>query len=637
MTKSKSPGDYVTLTEYYGKAYASATQVNAYQTATDGSGNSIKIYNHAKDRSGTYSIDTILNSGPYLSPAAFQGLDASSSAGLSTQVIQNEHIIGGFTSTAKAGKKTKARTSNFGFEYDLNMQAIKGSLPTGILGYYVNPNMATKSRGAIQGAVNAAQSGDIINAAAGTYLEDVNINKDLTLKGIGNPTASSFALNAIIGTGSGGITAPTVTLNPNSRILDGILLSSKDVFVNGATGYTYSDDLTQSFYAKGIMLTGINNPVTKSISLDQLVAGKISGITANAVNVLNSNAKIQDGVTLASSGGTVNVAAGIFKENVVIDKSLTINGAVSSNTIVDGNMLGSVFNIGSTNSNIDVTLSGLDITGGSGTTVGTWKFGGGVYNKGRTTINDCRIYANSASDGGGVHNSGTATITGSNIFGNSAARNGGGIYNDYGTLTVNGGSITGNSATYGGGVWNYGTATIISSTIAGNSAAADGGIGNAGTATITDSAITGNTAIGSGGGITNSGRITITDSTISGNSGGQGGGVDNHGTTTIIGSNIVGNSAARNGGGIYNDYGTLTVNGGSITGNIANIGGGISSTNSRVTFDGTRVIVKSNKARLPSPSELSWYQGWGVYLTDGIPTTTGGFDPTTQVTGNTHI
>ena len=40
-------------------------------------------------------------------------------------------------------------------------------------------------------------------------------------------------------------------------------------------------------------------------------------------------------------------------------------------------------------------------------------------------------------------------------------------------------------------------------------------------------------------------------------------------------------------------------------------GGGIHSSDSLVTFDGPGVAVKSNKAKLPSPSELSWYQGWG--------------------------
>jgi hypothetical protein len=67
-------------------------------------------------------------------------------------------------------------------------------------------------------------------------------------------------------------------------------------------------------------------------------------------------------------------------------------------------------------------------------------------------------------------------------------------------------------------------------------------------------------------------------------------------------------------------------------------GGGIYSVSSNaVMFEGTNIAVKSNKAHLLSASELSWYQGLGVYLDSGTSTITNGFDYTTQVTGNTKI
>jgi hypothetical protein len=96
-------------------------------------------------------------------------------------------------------------------------------------------------------------------------------------------------------------------------------------------------------------------------------------------------------------------------------------------------------------------------------------------------------------------------------------------------------------------------------------------------------------------------------------------------------------NSATNGGGIFNDAGTLNLNDVTITNNAASNGGGLFSTNSHVKFDGTQVLVTNNRARRPSPSELSWYQGWGVYLNSGAPTTTGGFNSATQVTGNIHI
>ena len=192
-------GDYVTLSGYYGSALATGTSVLASQTATCGAANSIKIYGTAKDSSGTYKVDTPLK-GISNGKATFAGLSETSSAGTTTQVTQKEHVLGTFTSKASytpttGTAKTKTRTSNYGTEYELDMQSTKGSLPTGILGYYANPSMATASRGAIQGAVNAAQSGDTVNAAAGTYTENVLLNKPLTLAGTGledNPASNTI-------------------------------------------------------------------------------------------------------------------------------------------------------------------------------------------------------------------------------------------------------------------------------------------------------------------------------------------------------------------------------------------------------------------------------------------------------------
>jgi hypothetical protein len=596
-TKSKSPGDYVTLTEYYGKAYASATQVNADQIAADGSGNTIKIYNHAKDSSGTYSIDTILNSGLYLPPAEFQGLDASSSAGLSTQVIQNEHIIGGFTSTANAGKKTKTRTSNFGFEYDLNMQAIKGSLPTGILGYYVNPNMATKSRGAIQGAVNAAQSGDTINAAAGTYKENVKIDKSLTLKGTG----------------------------ATQTIVDGNQAGS-------------------------VFTVGMNNPN--------------ADVTLSDMTIKNGNANYGGGIfncgtlTLTDVSLTDNIASnyggGIYNNGGINHVGImTMNsGSITGNTAAFG---GGIYNSGTLNQD------GGSITGNTATAsaTGYGGSGGGIYSVGIVNLDGGSITGNTAAFGGGIYSDGTVTMNSGSMTGNTASTQGGGIYNERGTMTMNGGSITGNTANYdGGGICNiYGTVTMNGGSITGNTASNGGGISNYGTVIMDGGSITGNTATGHvGSGINN------------GNGGGICNGYDS--TMTMNGGSITGNTAKR-GGGIYNGYGTVTMNGGSINYNIAtNDGGGIynydyiplstlfisgtsqiinneattgsgggiySSNSQRVTFDGTQVVVKSNKAGQPSPDELSWYQGWGVYLDSGTPTITGGFDSSTQVTDNTHI
>ncbi len=133
-----------------------------------------------------------------------------------------------------------------------------------------------------------------------------------------------------------------------------------------------------------------------------------------------------------------------------------------------------------------------------------------------------------------------------------------------------------------------------------------------------------------------SAHVSLLDMTIENGNALNGGGILNKGTLDLTGILLTGNTAG-NGGGIYNWDGTVHLNDVSITGNVAGNGGGLFSTNSHVTFDGPQVLVTSNRASQPSPNELSWYQGWGVYINSGIPTITGGFNPVTQVTGNTLV
>jgi len=257
----------------------------------------------------------------------------------------------------------------------------------------------------------------------------------------------------------------------------------------------------------------------------------------------NSGKIIQDAVDRASTGDTLSVAAGLYKENLVLDKSLSIKGAGQGLTVVDGNLAGSVFKIGPSNSNIDVDLSGMTIQGGSGTQVVNALMGGGIYNRGRTDIADCIIAGNHISSAGGAY--------------------GGGIANDgisgglTPTLTLTGCIIANNEAvgsspsgSYGGGLWNrYGIAALSSCTVNDNLVS--------GTGTIR------------GGGISNTGDkgpLTLTNCEITGNdalgSSGSGGGIWLSGSSTLVmkGGSISSNTAINLGGGIKKDSGTGTLN-----------------------------------------------------------------------------
>lgn len=233
--------------------------------------------------------------------------------------------------------------------------------------------------------------------------------------------------------------------------------------------------------------------------------------------------------------------------------------------------------------------------------------GGGIYSSGNLVIANSTISSNDANYGGGIYldNYGNqplklkADIVDSTVSDNNGENSAGGIVNYYGDLTIKNSTINLNKGRMSSG----------------------GGISNSGTLKLIGGKISGNGATGEGGGVMNYGTFTVESGLISDNIAyngpagtwytGKGGGIYNSGTAYLKGGSISGNNA-YDGAGIYNSAGTLFVGGTiHIISNEANSGGGIYSGNSQVTFDGPGVVVQSNKACLPSPSELSWHQGWG--------------------------
>ena len=167
---------------------------------------------------------------------------------------------------------------------------------------------------------------------------------------------------------------------------------------------------------------------------------------------------------------------------------ITLNaGGGTNNTIGNGDGF-RIFDISDNNSDsqIDVAISGLTLTGGD--VVG---LGGAIRNFENLTLNNSTLSGNYATRGGGVSNLGMATITNSTLSGNLADFAGGGVDNRYfgPAVTITNSTLSGNSAKYGGGVYSFGTATITNSTLSGNSANSGGGVRNGGTATITGSLI----------------------------------------------------------------------------------------------------------------------------------------------------
>ena len=304
-------------------------------------------------------------------------------------------------------------------------------------------------------------------------------------------------------------------------------------------------------------------------------------------------------------GGTINLTI----DELAITDSVTIQGPGAANLTIDAVNHSRIFNVNDYdyNTNIDVEIDGLTLTGGNASG-SFWPSdaGGAILSFETLTVSDCIIEGNTAADyGGGIlayaFAGGTTTIQSSTISGNTAGSNGGGIWaQSYGATVIENSVISGNTASgdSGGGVYarvGYGgTLTIQGNTISGNTAEKrGGGIGawtyDGGATTIQDNTISGNTSNDAGGGIwtetDGASTTTIQGSTISGNTAaGAGGGIwafTYAGNTTIQNSTISGNTAGGRAGGIYsNNYGTATLQNSTVTGNTSNgAGGGVYSHN----------------------------------------------------------
>jgi len=171
---------------------------------------------------------------------------------------------------------------------------------------------------------------------------------------------------------------------------------------------------------------------------------------------------IQNAADQSNSGDLIELAPGIYTENVEVTQNVTIQGDLVTGSTVNGNEAGSVFMI---DSGFNVTLKSLTIKNGAG--------GGVENNRGSIlAIVGCTLSNNHASggNGGGIANNNprsSLTIINSTINGNSAGFVGGGVDNE-GSCSIANSTISGNNASAGGGLFNSGTLNVSNTIIAGS-------------------------------------------------------------------------------------------------------------------------------------------------------------------------
>ena len=146
--------------------------------------------------------------------------------------------------------------------------------------------------------------------------------------------------------------------------------------------------------------------------LDQSILTVTKTADTNDGTCSASDCSLREAIAVASSGDEVVVPAGIYTLTslfeLTIDKSLTVTGAGSGDTIIQATTQPEV---------ADYRV--LKITDGvvaiSGVTI---------------------RHGKSSDNGGGISSEGTLTLTNSTVSGNTANNSGGGIYNNHGTLTL---------------------------------------------------------------------------------------------------------------------------------------------------------------------------------------------------------
>ena len=250
-----------------------------------------------------------------------------------------------------------------------------------------------------------------------------------------------------------------------------------------------------------------------------LVCGTTIAAHAAIIPVTNTNdsgpGSLRQALAIANNGDTID-ATGISgaiiltSGELLVDKSVTINGAGADVLAVDGNTVSRVFQIrfpGET-----VAISGFTIRNGH-----AGNASGGIDNENNATltITNCTISGNVAGLGGGTFNNGMLTITSTTISGNFSS-NGGAVYNSGGgTLTITNSTVSGNSASSGGGIFNIAAFAITNSTLSSNSAALGGGIFSTETVeignTILNAGKSGANIVNSGGTVTSHGYNLSSD------------------------------------------------------------------------------------------------------------------------------
>lgn len=166
----------------------------------------------------------------------------------------------------------------------------------------------------IQSAINAANPGDIIKVNSGTYIENININKGLTLQSVSGAIAT-----IISGTATGNI----ITISADNVVVNGFNITNGNILGVGIYSSDYGNlTITNNIInaignsANDISGRGIE-VISSSANVDNI------SITNNQINNITSglktagNSKSASGISIGWSTGNYNITNLVIQNNVI--------------------------------------------------------------------------------------------------------------------------------------------------------------------------------------------------------------------------------------------------------------------------------------------------------------------------------
>jgi hypothetical protein len=372
----------------------------------------------------------------------------------------------------------------------------------------------------LQTALAAAQSGDEIRVAAGTYKPTTGMERTI-----------SFVMTAGVAI-YGGFAGTETSRDQRDW-------SAHPTILSGDIGV--SDDASDNSYH---VVVGANSAVLDGFTItggyasgsgDNMYGGGMFNASVSSTTIANCTFVNNTASYYTSSTGLTARGGGMYNKNA----SPTVTNCSFVNNDSDG--------------------------------------GGGMYNceSSSPTVTNCTFTNNDAGygGGGGIDNFGASLTIANCTFENNWSCYGGGMFNQNSSLTATKCTFENNNAHYGGGIFNQSSSLIVTNCTFSNNEAGDGGDGNGGgmynsnngssSLTVTNCTFANNTCDACGGGMKNvNSSPTVTNCAFVNNTAtiGDGGGMDNvNASPTVTNCTFAKNTCYYEGGGMFNGSSSPTV------------------------------------------------------------------------------